>query len=69
MTEPRRFPRVGLVIAVAVALTGVVWIAQGLGVPIGGSFMVGDPFWAIAGAVLVALAAVIAWRVRRAERR
>lgn len=65
MTEPRRVPRTSLVIAAAVALTGVVWIAQGLGVPIGGSFMVGDPFWALAGLGLVVVAAMIAWRVSR----
>jgi hypothetical protein len=56
---------VSLVIAAVVALTGLVWIAQGLGVPIGGSFMIGDPFWAVAGAVLVALAGVVAWRALR----
>jgi hypothetical protein len=44
-----------------------VWVAQGLGVPIGGSFMVGDNFWAFAGIALIALAIVYAtWpRLRR----
>ena len=36
-----------------------VWIAQGLGAPIGGGFMVGNMFWAYAGAALVALAIVL----------
>ena len=49
------------VIAVVV-LVGLVWIGQGTGLLQGSSFMVGDPFWAIAGLVLVgagtALAAV-----------
>ena len=50
-----------------VALVGGVWVAQGLGVPIGGGFMVGDTFWALAGAVLVAVAVgYAAWpRLRR----
>jgi len=52
--------------AAVIALVGLVWIAQGLGVPIGGSFMIGDPFWAAAGAVLVIVALVIAWLRLRA---
>jgi len=50
------------IVAVVVALVGLVWFAQGLGVPIGGSFMVGDLFWTWAGAALI-LAALIygAW--------
>jgi hypothetical protein len=55
-------PRSGIVAAVIVALVGVVWIAQGLGAPIGGGFMVGDLRWSAAGLVLVALAGVLAWR-------
>jgi hypothetical protein len=48
-------------------LAGLVWIAQGLGVPIGGGFMVGDRFWAYAGAAVIALAVTYAaWpRLRR----
>lgn len=65
MTQPRRSPRVSLVIAAVVALTGAVWIAQGLGVPIGGSFMVGDPFWAVAGVVVVVIGGMLARRALR----
>lgn len=67
MTTPRRSPRVTLVIAAVAALTGAVWIAQGLGVPIGGSFMIGDPFWSLAGlALVVGSVASVAWpRLRR----
>jgi hypothetical protein len=59
--------RTRIVVAVIVALVGAVWVAQGLGVPIGGGFMVGDRFWAYAGAVLLALAVgYAAWpRLRR----
>ena len=48
--------RTRVIVAAIVGLVGLVWVAQGLGVPIGGSFMVGDMFWAYAGAVLVAFA-------------
>lgn len=53
--------------AAVVALTGLVWLAQGLGAPIGGSFMVGDRFWAYAGVLLIVVAAgFAAWpRLRR----
>jgi hypothetical protein len=54
--------RSGIVGAVVVALVGLIWIAQGLGAPIGGGFMVGDLRWSVAGLVLVALAGVLAWR-------
>ena len=47
------------VIAV-VMLVGLVWIGQGTGLLQGSSFMVGDPFWAIAGLVLVAAGAALA---------
>jgi hypothetical protein len=54
-----------LVIALLVALVGLVWIAQGTGI-IGGSAMSGSSFWAIVGLVLLVVAAVIAareWRI------
>jgi hypothetical protein len=54
--------RSGIVAAVVVAFVGLIWIAQGLGAPIGGSFMVGDLRWSAAGLVLVAVAGVLAWR-------
>jgi hypothetical protein len=59
--------RTRLIVATVIALVGVVWIAQGLGVPIGGSFMVGDMFWAYVGFALVVLAfGYAAWpRLRR----
>jgi hypothetical protein len=62
-----RGDRTRLVIAAVLALTGLVWAAQGLGAPIGGSFMIGDRFWTLAGAgLLIAALGVAAWpRLRR----
>ncbi len=65
--SPRR-ERTRLIVATIAGLVGVVWILQGLGVPIGrGSFMIGDTFWTWAGAALVAAAVgYAAWpRLRR----
>jgi hypothetical protein len=60
--------RTALAIAAVAALTGLVWIAQGLGVPIGGSFMIGDLRWTAIGLGVVAVAAVFAWRRLRRSR-
>jgi hypothetical protein len=59
--------RTRILVAAIVALVGAVWVAQGLGVPIGGGFMVGDTFWAYVGIALIIGAALYgAWpRLRR----
>ena len=59
--------RTRYVIAAIGALVGLVWALQGMGAPIGGSFMIGDPFWILAGvALVVAALAYGAWpRLRR----
>jgi hypothetical protein len=44
--------------AIVLALVGVVWTLQGLGVIAGKSFMVGDPFWAVVGVALIVGAGV-----------
>jgi hypothetical protein len=51
-----RTPR--LIVAVFLALLGLVWIGQGVGL-IAGSFMTGSLFWAGVGLVFVALAVSI----------
>ena len=48
---------------VALALLGFVWLGQGLGL-IGGSFMSGDPLWAVIGALMLIGAAVLGVRRR-----
>jgi len=58
LTGPPRPRTSRLVIAGILALTGALWIGQGLGY-IPGSFMSGDPFWAAMGALLLVGAAVI----------
>jgi hypothetical protein len=58
--------RTRLVIALLIAMVGVVWGLQGLGL-LPGSFMSGDPTWALLGLGLIVLAlAYAAWpRIRR----
>jgi hypothetical protein len=47
-------------------LAGLVWIGQGLGIlTAGGSFMIGDPTWALIGGAFVVLGSAIALRERR----
>lgn len=59
---PRRPDNVRLVTAAVVALTGLLWIGQGLGYLQGDSFMVGDPLWAAIGAVFMGIGAFLAWQ-------
>jgi protein-S-isoprenylcysteine O-methyltransferase Ste14 len=49
-------------VAVVVALVGLVFTAQGLGAPIGRSFMIGDLRWTAIGVAMIAGAALYAWR-------
>ena len=58
--------RIRAVVGVVLALAGLVWIGQGLGVIQGGSFMVGDARWAVIGAVFVVIGlGLLVWSVRR----
>jgi hypothetical protein len=57
------------VLVAILVLVGAVWIGQGSGLLQGSSFMVGDPFWTLAGLVLVVagvVLAVLSLRRRRA---
>lgn len=60
-------PWVSLVIGALVALLGLAWIGQGLGL-IGGSLMSGNGIWAVIGLVLVAVGGVIVARGLRVRR-
>jgi apolipoprotein N-acyltransferase len=53
-----------LVIAAVLALVGLVWLGQGVGL-IGGSAMSGSGFWAAVGVVLLVLAGVVVMVERR----
>ena len=53
-----------LVVALILALVGVVWIGQGTGV-IAGSAISGSGFWAAVGLLLVVFAIAIVVRERR----
>lgn len=64
-TSPPRLRTSRLVVAGLLALTGAVWVGQGLGY-IPGSFMSGDPFWAVMGGILLAGAGtLLAFEARR----
>jgi len=52
------------IIAVLLILSGLVWILQGVNI-LPGSFMTGDPQWAINGAITVAVGAGLFWSVSR----
>ncbi len=48
------------VLGVLMILGGVVWFLQGINV-LPGSFMTGDPHWAINGGIMIVIAAVLLW--------
>jgi glucose dehydrogenase len=57
--------RTPLIVAVVLALVGLVWVGQGTGL-IGGSAMSGSSFWAIVGLVLLVTGGIVLAReVRR----
>lgn len=47
-------------VAIGLAVIGLVWIGQGLGVLRGSSFMVDDARWAVAGLAMLAGGAILA---------
>ena len=60
--------RIRWIVAAVMAVTGFVWIGQGLGILRGSSFMVDDVRWAIAGLVLVAAGVAVGWTALRNRR-
>ncbi|HYN69904.1 MAG TPA: hypothetical protein VEX41_06825 [Candidatus Eisenbacteria bacterium] len=65
---PGALDPIRLIAAAFIGLTGVIFIAQGLGAPIGRSFMIGDMRWTAIGIVLVGVAAIVALLALRAAR-
>ena len=52
------------IIAILLIAAGVVWMLQGINI-LPGSYMTGDPQWAINGAITVAIGAGLFWFVSR----
>lgn len=52
------------VLLVLLLVMGLVWIGQGADL-IKGSFMTGDPKWAVIGAILSGVAALLLWNTTR----
>ncbi len=64
----RRSP-LSMVVAVAVGLTGLIWVLQGLGILTSGkSFMVGDPKWVVIGVGFIVGGLWLGLRSRRRTR-
>ncbi|HEV8402526.1 MAG TPA: hypothetical protein VGQ31_05780 [Candidatus Limnocylindrales bacterium] len=57
-----------LIIAAVLVLVGAVWMLQGLGILPGNGFMDRDTRWAVIGAVIALVGAVVAWMAFRARR-
>ncbi len=57
------------IVAAALAVTGLVWIGQGLGILRGSSLMVDDVRWAIAGFALVGGGTLVGWTALRNRHR
>jgi hypothetical protein len=60
--------RASWIVAVVLALLGLIWIAQGLGLVGGSGFMDNNRFWALVGAILLVVAGVVAWSAVRMRR-
>ena len=60
--------RARAILAIILVALGLVWIGQGTGVLAGTGFMVGDPKWALIGAVLVVVGLALGWVELRRRR-
>ncbi len=55
---------IGYIVGALMVLTGIVWILQGVGI-LPGSFMTGQPEWAVAGVISAIVGGVVIWLVYR----
>ena len=53
-----------VVVGLVLALAGLVWVGQGVGLIRGSSFMVGDVRWAAIGAIVAVAGLAVAWSGR-----
>lgn len=51
----------GLLLGIVLDLAGTIWLLQGIGI-LPGSFMTGSPFWAVVGAICIALGMFLVFR-------
>ena len=59
--------RTQVITGISLAFVGLIWVGQGLGLLRGSSFMVDEPFWAVAGLIFVIAGAalvILAWSGR-----
>ena len=49
------------ILGVLLALAGVIWMLQGLGVIVSSSFMTGDRLWVVLGAIAVVAGGALSW--------
>ncbi|NOH04356.1 MAG: hypothetical protein HND47_21470 [Chloroflexi bacterium] len=54
----------GKVVAVMLVLTGLVWILQGVNI-LPGSYMTGDPQWAVNGVITAVIGIALFWYISR----
>ncbi|GAB1471891.1 hypothetical protein MASR2M66_27690 [Chloroflexota bacterium] len=52
------------IIAILLMLSGIIWILQGINI-LPGSFMTGDPQWAINGAITALIGVALFWFLSR----
>jgi hypothetical protein len=52
------------IVAVLIVISGVIWILQGVNI-LPGSYMTGNPQWAVNGAVAVVVGAAVFWFAHR----
>ena len=52
--------RILITISIGLTLIGLVWIGQGIGI-IHGSMMTDDSKWAVIGAIMIGVAAILFW--------
>jgi len=57
-----------LITSASLVVLGLIWIGQGLGLLRGSSFMVDEPFWAVAGTLSVAFGLILALSAWRGSR-
>lgn len=59
-----KMKKVVMVISVLVLLAGLIWFLQGINV-LPGSYMTGDPQWAINGGIMMVVSGAVFWFARR----